>query len=63
MNVYDCKNGMIKVDGTYIEDAQIYKNTVISFCTFIEKKEIPYIFPLINDFLNIDITPEDIQFF
>jgi len=33
------------------EDAQIYKNTIISFCKFMENKRIPYIYSLFNSFI------------
>ena len=36
----------------YPEDALVYKNTIISFCEFMQNKNIPYIFPLFNTFKN-----------
>lgn len=34
-----------------VEDAEIYKNTIISFCKFMENKKIPYICAFLNSFI------------
>jgi len=45
----------------HIHDAQIYKDTVMSFCEFMKNKKKPYIFPLITNFLNKIIVKSHIR--
>jgi FkbM family methyltransferase len=47
----------------YVEDAEIYKNTVISFYEFMQNKNIPYILSLFNSFVDIIIIKCNVRVF